>query len=154
MDVEIFEAETFTLEAINDNGRIEKFIEIEPIMAILEITTIPEVPLFTYYPNSNRWRSYFTVAITETNGIGGFVLHFKVHLITSGLENCDSTTQFDGPDFEPFGTAETPIKVSSSMSSTIQVCEPWTMYIVFVVYDENDYRREIRVDVPITKEEN
>lgn len=71
---------TYTLTAENDKGQktascvaVPKESNGYPTSLIeLEITTIPEHPIFTYYPDSDTSKSTFTIAITETAGeVGG-----------------------------------------------------------------------------------
>ena len=73
MEVQIFEPTTYTLTANNERGTRTASCEGVPTSLMeVEITTIPETVIFTYYPNSDTSKSAFTLIITETNGeIGG-----------------------------------------------------------------------------------
>lgn len=67
---------TYILTAINGEGQITASCVAEhPAHAVLEITTIPELPVFYYYsgPGFDNSQSTFTIVITETNGVGGYV---------------------------------------------------------------------------------
>jgi len=98
---------TYALAASNDDGSVREEIEVVSASAILEITTIPPVPVFTYvvdpeFPNNESksyWTTSFTIVLTETYGIGGEV---RIELYKP----------YDGPgapgfgamrDFEPYG---------------------------------------------------
>ena len=77
--VEIRMATTYTLTAENDKGQktasceaVFREDQIGVSLTEFEITTIPEMPIFTYYPDSDTSKSTFTIVITETGGeVGG-----------------------------------------------------------------------------------
>lgn len=150
-------AATCTLDAENNDGKTQEVIEIEPITAILEITTIPEVPIFTYYSlpdGRSEWHSYFTVAITETNGIGG-KKEGQVAIYLTRHECSSPIKRYEILGFEPFGTIEIPVDISTpELPVPYPGCEQDYMTLAIFVIDNNEYWIQFYVDVPIAKEEN
>lgn len=141
-------ATVFTLDAENNDGTVQEVIEIRPITAFLEVAIVPEVPVFSY---ASEWRSVFTVAITETNGIGGEV-YVMVYLTRH--ECSDPIVNLDGVDFEPFGTIEIPIDISVPTLPVVDPgCEQDDMTLLVYVVDSNNYHFQFYVDVPITKDD-
>jgi len=132
---EVPETQTFRLEARNDEGLTTASVEVEPEAAIVEFTLIPERPIFTY--SRGRWISYFTVVFTETNGIGSNATLSSLFIVRyTDAWGSWTRSQYDIPDFGPFGTVERLVGVTASS----ELWNPPTQLRVHIeVWDSNEY---------------
>jgi len=139
----VYETTTYTLTAISAGGSAEASVVIEPKeRAVLEVTTIPEVPIFHYdsTPYYEKSESAFTLTITETNGVGGHLNYIEIIFPPDG--RCSFSVIYH-VDFEAFGSA----------SYLFDVCangRPTSMFFRSYCLDDNGYEFNIKVEIPFT----
>jgi len=135
--VGIRETTTYILTAGNETGqKTASCVAERPERAILEVTTIPEVPVFHYYEGFDNSQSTFTLIITETNGVGGYV--------QTGLgfdTGCCGWSERSKKTFEAFGT-------KSYEAVACAKLRPTTMTFWLEGWDDNNC--EIRMQVKIS----
>jgi len=155
MEVEVFETTTFTLTATNAIGKKTASCVAEPPeRTMLEITTIPEPPVFTYHPYEGEepnppldWSSSsanFIIVITETNGVGGKV-ELRLHTFIVGESRCSKKNPLHWERFEPYGV----IKV---LVNKRVPCRPTTMILHLDGYDDNNCIIDTQVGIPFIYE--
>jgi len=141
--VSVYEKTTYTLIAINAGGSAEASLVIVPKKrAVLEITTIPEIPIFHYdsTPYYEKSESTFTLIVTETNGVGGHLNYIELIFPPNG--RCSFSVIYH-VDFEAFGSA----------SYLFDVCangRPDSMFFRSYGLDDNDYTINMKVEIPFT----
>lgn len=129
---------TYILTATNGEGQITASCVAEhPKHAVLEITTIPELPVFYYYsdPAFDNSQSTFTIVITETNGVGGY-FHSRLDYDTPGCG-----WPFGKEIIEPFGTV-------SIIAIACANQRPTTMAIWIEGWDNNNCEIDVQVNIP------
>lgn len=137
------ETTIFTLTAIGAGGSAEAFLEIVPKKrAVLEITTIPDIPIFHYddsTPYYEKSESTFSLIITETNGIG---CHLNYIEITFPDGRCAFSCIYH---VDPIP--------SGNISYLFDVCangRPTSMFFRSYGLDDNGYTIKIKVEIPFT----
>jgi len=136
------ETTIFILTATGAGGSAEAFLEIVPKkQAVLEITTIPEVPIFHYDPTPyyEKSESTFTLIITETNGIG---CHLNYIEITFPDGRCAFSCIYH---VDPIP--------SGNISYLFDVCakgRPTNMFFRSYGLDDNGYTIKIKIEIPFT----
>jgi len=131
---------TFTLTATNEIGStITTCVAKHPEHTVLEISTIPEVPVFYYYSGFDNSQSTFTIIITETNGVGGYA-HFSI-----GYDSGNCGWAFPKQIFEPFGTV-------SILYNACAESRPTTMTIRLEGWDTNNCEIKTFVNIPVIVE--
>ena len=109
--------------------------------AILEINIVPEIPVFTYYPESDKSRTTFTLVITETNGVRGYVKP-TFHFWVEGGTGCKSHLYLKTEDFDRFGI------ISIYCSQVDMLCKPTNMALCLEGFDVGGFQISIRIDLP------
>lgn len=113
----------------------------EPLpRAILEVTTNPELPIFTYDSIVHCTFYEFIIIITETNGVGG---QFDPMLWTDAVreDGCGHQTSFANEIFEPYGTIQIFVDWRAR-------CKPTIMTLRLKGYDNNNYEIDVLVEIP------
>lgn len=136
---------TYTLTAINNDGKKTASVTVTVVLprAILKITIIPEVPVFTFVGDSDDndlndyYYSSFTIVVAETNGVGGNVEVMLRFLVSTG--------PFFGAarGFEPFGTVSLDIYVRHYRT------EPPYIKADITGVDNNGYSFDISFTIPV-----
>ena len=109
--------------------------------AILEITIIPEIPIFTYYPDSDTSQTTFTLVITETSGVVGYITP-TFHFWVADGTGCKSHLYLNKTDFDRFGT------ISFYCSGVRMLCRPTNMAICLEGFDVSGFQISIRINIP------
>ena len=108
-------------------------------LAVLEISTIPKVPVFYYYEGFDKSESIFTIVIKETNGVGGY-FHSRL-----SYDSPSCGWSFPKKIFEPVG-------IVSILAKACARQRPTTMTFWLTGYDDNGYEIDIQVNIPFTFE--
>jgi len=136
----VSETTIYTLTATNGAGSTIESLTIEPKkQAILEVATIPEIPIFHYHlsvGSPDRSYSTFTIIITETNGIGGTATIRPEYPPTGSCGGALYNMKFD-----PFGSVSHPYDACANGRPTI-------MIIKITGYDDNGYTISTEVEIP------
>lgn len=126
MEVQILEPTTYTLTASNAMGTSTASCPVEGIPASLmevEITTIPETVIFTYYPDSDISKATFTVIITETNGEVGGSFSGEIRSFVYGRFGCWTLHLLDWRTIEPLGSVSYDCDIEVlCRTEKVQVC--------------------------------
>lgn len=131
---------TFILTATNGEGQItDSCVAEHPAHTVLEITTIPEVPVFYYYSGFDKSESTFTYVFTETNGVGGY---FQASL---SFDSGACSFPIDQQTFEPFGTL-------SILHNACAKSRPTIMTIWLEGWDNNKYEIRMQIHIPVIVE--
>jgi len=137
------ETTTYILTAISAGGSAEASLVIEPKKrAILEITTIPDIPIFHYddsTPYYEKSESTFTLIITETNEIGCHLNYIEI-IFPDGRCAFSCIYHVD------------PIP-SGNISYLFDVCakgRPTNMFFRSYGLDDNGYTIKIKIEIPFT----
>lgn len=135
--IQIIETTTYKLTAINSDGqKTASVIADLSGRALLEVSTIPEVPVFYYCSSFDNSQSCFTVIVTETNGVGGYIHS------TISFDSGECGWPIPKKTFEPF----------SSISVLYDACaesRPTTMTIWVTGWDDNNCEINMQVNVPV-----
>ena len=143
MEVSPSETTTYTLAATNSECQITSSCTVEiKKWAELEVSTIPESPMFYYDSDLLITYSDFTVVLIETAGVGGQINDF---LIVTGNPLYSET--FPGGTFSPFGSF-------SRDCSLIIPGQPIFLIISIEGVDNNGYMIELDYQFTITWETN
>jgi|GEM_PF-1251314 len=139
MEVRPSETTTYTLTANNSDGQTTSSCTVEiKKWAELEVSTIPESPMFYYDSDLLITYSDFTVVLIETAGVGGQINDF---LIVTGNPLYSET--FPGGTFSPFGSF-------SRDCSWIIPGQPIFLIISIEGVDNNGYMIELDYQFTIT----
>jgi len=111
--------------------------------ATLEITIIPEIPIFTYYSDSDISQTTFTLVLTEINGVQGYVRP-TFHFWVEGGAGCKSHHYLPRTDFDRYGT------LSFYCPQVDMRCRPTNMALCLEGFDVSGYQISVRVDIPFT----
>lgn len=109
--------------------------------ANLEITIIPEIPIFNYYPDSDSSQTAFTLVITETNGVVGYVRP-TFHFWVAEEAGCKSHLYLKTEDFDRYDT------ISFYCPQVRMLCHPTNMALCLEGFDVSGFQISIRVDIP------
>lgn len=121
------ETTTYTLTAHDVDGTITKPVTVEVDQHVsrteLEITTIPEMPIFTYYPDSDTSKSIFTIVVTETNGVIGGSFDGEIRSFIYQYAGCWTSCPLEWRAIEASGTVLYNCDIELNCRDTIvQVC--------------------------------
>lgn len=111
--------------------------------ANLEITIIPEIPIFTYCPNSDTSKTAFTLVLTETNGVVGYIKPTFHFWVVNGM-GCKSHYYLPTTDFDRYGT------ISFDCPQVGMRCRPTNMALCLEGFDTGGFQVSIRVNLPFT----
>jgi len=109
--------------------------------ANLEITIIPEVPIFTYYPDSDSSQTTFTLVLIETNGVVGYIKPTFHFWVVNGT-GCKSHCYLPTTDFDRYGV------ISFDCPQVHMRCRPTNMALCVEGFDSGGFQISIRVDLP------
>lgn len=150
LEVQISKTTIYMLTATNKYGQktASRTAEV-PKWAILEITTIPELPVFTYHPHENLgappyWSSStseFIIVITETNGVGGIIWSVCLETNAVGKSGCMKRKILSPKNFELYGEVKYLVQISVP-------CRPTIMTAYFEGYDNNDCKFTELIEIP------
>ena len=114
--------------------------------AILEITIIPEIPVFTYYPDSDTSQTTFTLILTEINGVVGYIKP-TFHFWVAGGAGCKSHLYLPTKDFDRYGV------ISFYCPQVEMLCRPTNMALCLEGFDTGGFQISIRIDIPFIWED-
>jgi len=109
--------------------------------AILEINMIPKIPIFTYYPDSDTSQTTFTLVITETNGVVGYIKP-TFHFWVEDKAGCKSHLYLNKTEFDRFGI------ISIYCPQVDMLCKPTNMALCLEGFDVGGFQISIRIDLP------